>query len=81
MAIAALLAMVILFSGAAEVPECRPAASRLTLGDAGAKREFIYGDSFVSEVRQNMNLQWRTGFCGMECHRRGMATMDYSGLM
>lgn len=56
------------------------AASRLTLSDAGAKREFIYGDSFVAEGPTNINITGELVFVGYGVSSPRNSYDDYAGL-
>lgn len=56
------------------------AASRLTLNDAGAKREFVYGESFVAEGPTNMNVTGELVFVGHGVSSPRNGYDDYSGL-
>lgn len=56
------------------------AVSRLTLSNAGAKREFIYGDSFVTEGPTNMNVSGELVFVGYGVSSPRNGYDDYSGL-
>ncbi|MEK6323946.1 MAG: M28 family peptidase [Acidobacteriota bacterium] len=56
------------------------AASRLTLSDGAAKREFIYADSFVAEVPANMNVSSELVFVGYGVSSPRNSYDDYAGL-
>jgi hypothetical protein len=56
------------------------AASRLTLSDGGAKREFTYPDAFIAEVPTNMNVSGELVFVGYGVCSPRNGYDDYTGL-